>query len=128
MSKLKLRSYIISQDEIIKVGNDSDRRTKFPRMANKKGIIVRVFFLKDEPTLNLVSFSTGMVCFNNEGQWDFDPIEERKTVNTLAGMFSSDNVMHMSFNPKLGVQQKTILWDRLRKDFIGYNIKKGLFC
>ena len=118
ISKLKLRSYIIIQEEIIRVGNDSNHRTKFPQMANKKGgILIRVYF-KDKPSLDVVNVTTAMVFFNKEGQWDFDPIEEKRLVNVLNNIFSSDisNIMHMPFSPKLGAEQKNMLTKRLKKD------------
>ncbi|MEJ6949434.1 hypothetical protein [Natronospora cellulosivora (SeqCode)] len=115
------RYYLIEDKKIKKIGKESHERS-FPDLIGKKLILLTLYYQNEEEGLYVSAARLNYILFDEEGKWDFLPIEKKALAVTIDDMLDfyneNDNkVTHIRLLPKLTEKQEKLLKKRLEKDF-----------
>ncbi len=111
-----LRFYIITENKVIRVGVNSDKKRQLPEYSGKTAVLLELYYSKTEPPFLLRS-GFALIEFGRDGRWSISAAEEQRAVYKMGqGMNSSSEKVTYIPSPKINRHQKALLQERLVKD------------
>ena len=112
-----LRYYLLKENKIKRIGLDSSKRS-FPDLKGERLILLSLYYSKEDMYVSAARLN--YILFDEEGKWDFLPIEKEAAAVIIDKTLDYDNdnkITYIRPLPELTENQEELLKKRIVKDF-----------
>ncbi len=117
MGDATIRFYVITENKVVRVGVDSQKKRRLPPLSGKTALLLELIYLKTEPP-SLFRSSLALIEFDTLGRWSLSPVEEQRAIRKINQAWDRklEKVPFIS-GPRINKTQKALLKERIVKDF-----------